>query len=230
MKRVFLLLLPVSVLAAPAPPAAAPSTPAAAAATPAAAASTPAADPLDALAANSPFLPGTGARGVANAATGPLELRSIVFVDGAYRFSIFDQGTGEANWVAIGDREQPYVARSFDREHDSLTVEHQGRTMVLSLQPARMASSGTAVHPSPSPLPGQGQGDPTNPTNRRNNQGPTPASGIPTGSGPMPNANTPNAAEAQRLQNLADEIRRRRGAGSRINLPQAQPQPQTKRP
>lgn len=217
MKPVLLVLLPVSLLAAPAPPAnpAAPAAPA---------------DPLDALAADSPFMPGTGARGVANASTGPLELRGIVFVDGAYRFSVFDQGTGESNWIGLDEREQPYVARSFNRERDTLTVEHQGRTIVLTLQPARMASSGTSMPNSPSPLPGQGQG-PGDPTNRRNNQPSGAVSGGPVPTN-VPAAGAPNPAEAQRLQNLADEIRRRRGMGSRINLPQPQPQqqPQPKRP
>jgi hypothetical protein len=212
-KSVWLVLLPVALMAQPAGPAAP-------------AASVAPADPLDALAADSPFLPGSGARSPAATSTGPLELRSIVFVDGAYRFSVFDQGTSEANWVGIGERGYPFVARSFDRERDSLTVEHQGRTVVLALQPARMASSGHMQPPSPSPLPGQG--DPTNPTNRRNAQGgpvANPAGGNPPGG---PNATQPNPAEAQRLQNLADEIRRRRAMGSRINLPQPQPQPQKK--
>jgi hypothetical protein len=113
------------------------------------------ADPLDALVADSPFgAPAGGSRPGAPSATGPLELRSIVFVDGAYQFSVFDQGTGKAEWVKIGESGFPFVARSFNRERDSLTVEHQGRTLVLALQPAKTAASGTNTPPPPSPLPG----------------------------------------------------------------------------
>lgn len=205
-----LALLPLAALAQPAP------------------ATTPApADPLDALAADSPFLPGTGAGRAAAASTGPLEMRSIVFVDGSYRFSIFDQGTGQSNWVGIEEKGYPFVVRSFNRERDELTVEHQGRSVVLGLQPARMASAAVAGPASPAPLPGQNQGqglgpgDPNNPTNRRNqaqqNAGPGPAGG----QAGQPASSAPNAAEAQRLQNLADEIRRRRGGGFRFNPPSA---------
>lgn len=170
------------------------------------------ADPLDALASDSPFLPGSGGSRGAATATGPLEMRSVVFVDGAYRFSIYDQGTHESNWVGIGEKGYPFVVRSFNRERDELTVEHQGRSMVLGLQPARMASTANATPPAPGPLPGPGD-----PANRRN-QGPPNAG---PGAGSQPAGNAPNAAEAQRLQNLADEIRRRRGTGFRFNPPSA---------
>lgn len=168
----------------------------------------PAADPLDALVADSPFQSATGGRSGAAVATGPLELRSIVLVDGAYQFSVFDQGTGEASWIKIDERGHPFVARSFDRERDSLTVEHQGRTLVLALQPARMASGPAMAAAPPPPLPG---GD--NQGNRRN----APAANA--GPGGPPASSATNPAEAQRLQNLADEIRRRRGSGPQMVLP-----------
>jgi hypothetical protein len=183
-------------------------------------AAAPRTDPLDALVADSPFMsPGGAGRAGVAASAGPLELRSVVFVDGAYQFSIFDQGSGESEWVRIGERGHPFVARSFNRERDTLTVEHQGRTIELALQPAKMASAGGAPAQSPTPLPGPG-----NAGNRRNNQGPgpVPAPGLtPAGNAPpMPAPGATNAAEAQRLQNLADELRRRRGMGSQMNLPQ----------
>lgn len=198
----FLILLPVA-MAQPAglpnpaaiPPAATPS----------------ATDPLEALVADSPFQLAAGGRSGAAASTGSLELRSVVLVDGAYQFSIFDQGTGESSWVKINERGHPFVPRSFDRERDSLTVEHQGRTIVLALQPARMASGPPAAGVPPPPLPGADG----NQGNRRNvpaNTG-NPAPGSP------PATSAANPAEAQRLQNLADEIRRRRGSGSSMVLP-----------
>jgi hypothetical protein len=183
------------------------------------AAAAPRADPLDGLVADSPFLsPAGGMRSAAATSTGPLELRSVVFVDGAYQFSIFDQGTGESDWVRIGEGGYPFVARSFNRERDALTVEHQGRTLVLALQPAKMASGAAAQPQSQPPLPGPGDA-----TNRKGN--PPPGQGPPhTAANASNNAPTPpgatSAAEAQRLQNLADEIRRRRGTGSQMNLPQ----------
>ncbi len=181
------------------------------------------ADPLDALVADSPFLPGAGGRGAAaGGATGPLELRGIVFEDGAYVFSIYDQASKEAVWVRLDERGQPFVARSFNRERDSLTVEHHGRTVVLSLQPARMAGAQAGAPLPPAPLPGAVESAGPNNQNTPGNpaqppaQGPNAIAGAPT---VPPSGSTPTATEAQRLQNLADEIRRRRGTGSQLVLP-----------
>jgi hypothetical protein len=196
----------------------------------AAAQTKPAADPLDGLVADSPFLPAAGGRGVAGVgAEGPLELRGIVFDDGAYRFSVYDQASREATWVRLDERGLPFVARSFNRERDALTVEHRGRTLVLELQPARMASGNAGPPPSPSPLPGAV--DPNQGGQRGASlQPPRQASGGPGGAPPAANApgagppsSNTTAAEAQRLQNLADEIRRRRGSGSQLVLPKKNP-------
>ena len=170
-------------------------------------------DPLDALVADSPFGAPSGGNGKAAAgATGPLELRSIVFTDGAYRFSIFDQGTGKAEWVKLDERGFPFLARSFDRERDALTIEHRGRTVVLALQAAKTAAATNPAPPNgPPPLPGAARnGAPPSSTNASNGPGPN---GVPTNAAPPAPPSTTNAAEAQRLQNLADEIRRRRGSG-----------------
>jgi hypothetical protein len=167
----------------------------------------PRADPLDGLAADSPFLPAAGGRRSAATATGPLELRSVVFMDGAYQFSIFDQGAGRAEWVRIGERGHPFVARSFNRERDELTVEHQGRTVVVTLQMAKMASGVPAQAQTQAPLPGPGDGGNRRPAQPQGQPGPgAPAAVDPAATPP----GATNSAEAQRLQNLADEIRRRR--------------------
>ena len=180
---------------------------------------TPPGDPLDTLVTDSPFVPASGGARAVAGATGPLELRGIVFDEGAYRFSVFDQGTGEANWVTLGERVQSFLARSFNQERDLLTVEHQGRTVVLALQPAKMASGAAAMNQGPVPLPGAGE-----PGTRRNNGAIQPGGNASNAAGPVPMpppgpAANPNPAEAQRLQNLALEIRRRRNTGSQIVLP-----------
>jgi hypothetical protein len=216
-----LVLLPVMAAQTPAPVPAAPTGPA-----PTRADAT--SDPLDALVADSPFgAPAGGNRGGPAGATGPLELRSIVFVDGAYQFSIFDQGTGKAEWVKIGETGLPFVARSFDRERDALTVEHRGRTLVLALQPAKMGTvAGGAPSAPPSPLPGANRNGPAQPNNVNAAAPNGPPGGSGNNAGPRatpPPASSTSAAEAQRLQNLADEIRRRRGTGPQLVLPKNQP-------
>lgn len=161
-------------------------------------------DPLDALVRDSPFLPVAGtARGAASGASGSLEFRSVVFERGEFAFSIYDQASRESKWVRLGQTDLPFVARSYDQEQDLLTVEYQGRITALKLQPARMAgqaSSGSGTAPPPLPSAQESAGPAQ----------PRPANSTSTG---PPSASPPpavNPEESQRLQEMADEIRRRR--------------------
>ncbi len=158
-------------------------------------------DPLDTLVRDSPFLPPAGGIRAASAGeSGPLELRGVVFERGAYSFSVYDQTTREAVWVRLGESGHPFVARSFDQEGDALTVEHRGRSVVLVLEPAKTMTGDPGAAPPP-PLPTAAEAAP-------------PGANQPTPAANPPPAAAVNPAEAQRLQNVADEVRRRRGAGS----------------
>lgn len=178
-------------------------------------------DLLDGLVRDSPFVTPAGGRAAASGESGPFELRSVVFEGGAYSFSIYDPSTKESAWVKLKEAGFPFVARSFDREHDTLVVDFQGRSLALALQPTKTTALAQSQAPvSPSPLPTQ-PGAAQNPAARNGPQPGTPAPNSPTNGGPpVPNAMSP--AEAQRLQNIADEIRRRRNVGSPPVLP---PQP-----
>ena len=165
----------------------------------------PAGDALEALVRDSPFAPAAGAaRASAPGAAGPLEFRGVVFEDGRYLFSVYDQTAQRGWWVTLGEEQPdlPFVARSYDRERDLLTVEHQGRSVTLELQAGHVAGSAAPpAEQSPPPLP--------NPRESAGQAGPTPANP------PVPANAQP--AEGQRLQELADELRRRRQHP--INLP-----------
>jgi hypothetical protein len=187
-------------------------------------------DPLDALVRDSPFLPGAGAaRGGGTTSDGPLEFRGVVFEQGRYTFSIYDQASQQSYWVAIGDADAPIRVRSYDREQDIVTVEQQGRSVALKLQPGHVA--GQAAQPqgespaAPAPLPtaAQVQAAANGPGRTASPAGPgAPQPGVPNaprpggspGAGPTAASSQANAggqqAEAQRLQELADELRRRR--------------------
>jgi hypothetical protein len=159
-------------------------------------------DPLESLVRDSPFLPGTGVvRSVASGENGPLELRSVVFEQGEFLFSVYDQGTRESKWVRLGQQDLPFVARSFNQEQDILTVDYQGRTLALELQPAHIADQPPAgSQPAPPPLPSAGE------TARQG--GVRPSDSASSNPAPPPAALKPE--ESQRLQEMADEIRRRR--------------------
>lgn len=162
--------------------------------------------PLESLVRDSPFIPagGMAARPAASAA-GPLELRGVVFENGSYSFSIYDGATHEAIWVKLEESGHDFIARSFNRERDELVVEHQGRSLTLPLQEAKTTNTADAGG-APMPPPGA-----TAAVQRPAN----PAPAQPAAASPAPTAAPPSQVlEAQRLQDLADEVRRRRNVGS----------------
>lgn len=137
---------------------------------------------LQNLITNSPF--GSAAQANTPAADSPLEFRGT-FVDGGERFfSILDTGSRRAEWVSLNETGRPFAVKSYDPEHDAIVVEHQGRSLDLKLHSARVAAL-----PPPVANPGNGQADNAG----RTRVGPSPGS-----------------TEAQRLAQVAEEIRRRR--------------------
>jgi len=165
-------------------------------------------DPLETLVKDSPFLPQASAGGPAAGQNGPLELRGVSMERGSYVFSLFDLSSKESYWVGLNEAGYPFTARSYDRTSDTLTVEQQGRTLMLTLATARTMASNPAAMNQPAPgtpgaptapgLPGQSPG--VGPNGQ-----PQPVAGV------SPTGITPD--EAQRLQRIADEIRRRRAIG-----------------
>lgn len=155
-------------------------------------------DPLESLVRDSPFLPITGAAPItASGEGGPLEFRSVVFELGEFFFSIYDQSARESKWVTFGETDLPYVVRSYNQEEDILTIDYQGRNLALKLQSAHTAGQITDGT-SPAPLPSAGEGGQNAGRSTQSEaSAPSSSSGV-------------DAAQSQRLQEMADEIRRRR--------------------
>ncbi|MDB6165767.1 MAG: hypothetical protein JWQ83_907 [Lacunisphaera sp.] len=182
-------------------------------------------DLLDGLVHDSPFLTPAGGRAVASGEAGPFELRSIVFEGGGYSFSVYDPSTKESAWVKLKETGFPFVARSFDREHDTLVVDYQGRSLALPLAATKtMAAAPAPPPPSPPALPTQ-PGAPAQNAARNGAPPNVPQPGGPQNpsAGAFPGPTNISPAEAQRLQNIADEIRRRRNVGSPPVLPPSPP-------
>ncbi len=170
---------------------------------------TPAAAPaasLQNLVANSPFGPlASGPAGGPPTAT-PLEFRGT-FVDGNERFfSILDAGSRRAEWVGLNESGRPFVVKSFDPDKESIAVEFQGRVLDLKLRDARIVAAPMAAAPA-APNPGQPQ-----------------PPGQPTPGAPTVSVST---TEAQRLAQVAEEIRRRRALRQQAT---SQPPPNTAPP
>lgn len=168
----------------------------------------PAAPSLQSLMSNSPFGVATATPAGA-AAAGPLEFRGT-FVDRGERFfSLVDPATRKAEWVGLNEAGRPFVVKNYDAERETVAVEFQGRTLDLKLHSARVvALAPQPVAPPPGTLP-----QPGNPGNQ-----PRPALAAGT-------------SEAQRLAQVAEEIRRRRALRQQAQqpgpaqVPGAQPPP-----
>lgn len=160
---------------------------------------------LQNLVQNSPF--GTAVPvGQAGAAAGPLEFRGT-FVEGGERFfSILDTASRRAEWVGLKDSGHAFQVKSYDPDSETVTLDYQGRSLSLKLRTARitaMAMPPPSAGPQPVVAPG----------------GPNAASVTPA----------PTTTEAQRLAQVAEEIRRRRALRQQAQqqgpVPQPSPQP-----
>lgn len=171
----------------------------------AAPAANPATDPLNALMTDSPFLPAGGSGGP-TAQAGALELRSVVAERGNFVFSLYDAGTKESFWSRLNEPGLPFVVRSYDRSNDTITVEQQGRTLSLTLAAARTVPVLAAPTQPPAAVAGV-------PLNQNPGAPGAPAAANPGENPPRNNLAILPAEEAQRLQRIADEIRRRRNVG-----------------
>jgi hypothetical protein len=106
-----------------------------------------------------------------------------------YMFSIYDSTNKSSVWSRLNETGHPFVVKSHDETRDSVTVDHQGRTLTLALRTAKVASAPVNM-PQPAPT------------------GPTPTAPQPIG-GPVV-LNPSPADEQRRLEAIAAEVNRRR--------------------
>jgi hypothetical protein len=143
----------------------------------------------DPIITRSPFLPPSAPAETAPTADATLELRGIMAAGSGYMFSIYDSTNKSSAWARLNETGHPFVVRSHDETRDSVTVEHQGRTLNLALRTAKVASA-----PVNMPQPAQ--------------PGPPPNAPQPIG-GPVV-LNPSPADEQRRLEAIAAEVNRRR--------------------
>jgi hypothetical protein len=138
-----------------------------------------------AISADSPFMAKNGPAPTAAAENSPIELRGVMSTPDGLRFAIYEPASQKGNWVKAEESGFGYVVRSYDTKRSQASVDYQGRTQTLTLKEARF--DGTAVT-SPAPAAGQQARPP----------------------GTAVTANP--AEEAKRLEQVANEVRRRRAA------------------
>src|SRR5688572_14369079 len=102
------------------------------------------ADLLDRLARDSPFLPATGVTVAGPVSNSQFEFRSVVVENGTLYFSVYDSGRQRSEWVSLDQGGGPFVARRYDAERDTLTIERDGRTETLPLKESRVHGTDNA--------------------------------------------------------------------------------------
>ena len=158
------------------------------------------------LAPSSPFLPADAKETVGAAQAGPagpIELRGIMSTAEGASFCIYDVAKKSGTWVGLNEEGHDFIVRAHQVENDSVTVEVQGRSIMLALRKPKIASDGGG-NPAMSGMEAPGHR-------------------VPAAAGPP----TPEA-EARRLNAITAEIQRRRAMreqAARGGQPSDAPQP-----
>ena len=155
---------------------------------------------LNGLVTNSPF--GSAKTGAAGGNTNgePFEFRSYLEENGSKFFSIYDTATHRSTWVEINDPVNGFAVKSYDAAKENITIDYQGKVMTLGIKRAPPVAQvmQQPIQPMPGP---NGMMQP--PTNQPGQVGPT----------------GPTAVDQQRIQQIQEEIRRRRALRSQAAMP-----------
>ena len=152
------------------------------------------------LTPNSPFSPpSSNADANATPANSPLELHGILAMPDGYKFNLCDQAGHVNVWLGLNAAGQPFVVRSHDVAHNRVTVEYQGRELTLSLAKAKVTPMAMQQQMMPQP---QMMGQP-------------PIQPGVVSASPQD--------ERQRLERIAEEIRRRRAMRAQAQQQQFPP-------
>lgn len=120
------------------------------------------------------------------------EFRGVAEEAGEVWYSLFDTTAKRSVWVRQGQTPPGLAIRTFDASTLTLSLDYQGKSLVLPIKRAPQVVQPMPQLPSPTGVVG----------------GPMPVPNAGPGPGQILNANSP--ADAQRIQQVTDEIRRRR--------------------
>lgn len=149
---------------------------------------------LNGLVTNSPFGSAKSGAVLGSGGNEPFEFRAVL--EGNL-FSIYDTNTHRSIWVELNDPVNGFSVKGYDVGKESITVDYQGKAMTLAIKRAPAAAQ--VFQPPPQIGPQPGPGLVTQPP------GTQPGQVGPTG---------PSAVDQQRIQQIQEEIRRRRALRS----------------
>lgn len=106
------------------------------------------------LAAKSPFQPPQAAATNTPTAGAPLEFRAYMETNDGVQFRIYDPAKKIGTWIKLNEKNSDFdvVAKQHDDGQQTLTIEHQGKTLTLAQRTAKVVSSGMASMPMPPPV------------------------------------------------------------------------------
>jgi hypothetical protein len=136
---------------------------------------------LNGLLENSPFGVSRANATAGDGTTDPLEFRSVSEEKGKKYFSIYETAVHRSTWVELNDSVNGFAIKGYDATHDKITVEYHNKTLILPLKRAAAVAQAS----------------------------PSVSSGLP----PLGNASVQgitSPSDPQRLQQIQEEIRRRR--------------------
>jgi hypothetical protein len=98
------------------------------------------------LVAKSPFMSAAAPGAAAPTAGAPLEFRGTMQTAAGLKARIVDPSRKAGTWLLINERDPSFdfVVKQIDTEHETVTVEYQGRPLTLAQHVAKVASSGAA--------------------------------------------------------------------------------------
>lgn len=169
-------------------------------------------DKLNGLLNNSPFGQSRANAVAGSGASDPLEFRAVLEEKGNRFFSIYDTATHRSVWVELNDPVNGFSIKGYDAGHENVTVEFHDKSMTLSLK--RAAAVAQVAAPGPQ-MPGSGM-----PANG------VPGNAMPAASNPSGIA-VPGTTDQQRIQQIQEEIRRRRALRQQSAVPAGSPRVQS---
>jgi hypothetical protein len=159
------------------------------------------AEGLQNLIDRSPFSPAAGQNPTEVATTNSvLEFRGMVSDAEGSSFSVFDTTANKARWLRVGEGDS-FKVKQFDAANNQLEVEQNGKSLKLPLKHVTIAA-GPAIVAQPRQAPQNGGGGP-----------------------PQANPGSDPAGDANRLQTVAAEVRRRRAMRNTAPPANAAPAP-----
>ena len=106
------------------------------------------------IAAKSPFMPPQSAAAAGPTAGAPLEYRGYMETAEGRLYRIHDPAKKTGTWVKLNEKNADFdlIAKQHDTDQETLTIEHQGKTLTLAERKPKVVSSGSAAAAMPPPI------------------------------------------------------------------------------